>query len=695
MKLIMRIGVLLVGAIAQIGELVYAEPPLVVSEERHHLRSGDEREWTSFPEKSEGDLLALKFEAKKNLQEHALFIRHRDVRQVWNVVVNGKQVGKLRQDENPMIGSWALPPGTLTDGENRLEISTKSKNNDDIEVGPIRLINRPVQEAKSEATVEITVNEAPSGKPIPARLTIVDESGALAAVGAKSGAQLAVRTGVIYTGDGLATFGLPAGRYQVVAGHGFEYEMEGSPLELNLREGDSTKVECSIRRTVKTPGLVACDTHVHTVTYSGHGDATIDERMITLAAEGIELPIATDHNTHTNYEPASRQSGMRRHFTPVIGNEVTTKHGHFNIFPIDPAAPVPDHGVTEWSKLIPSLFKTPNVQIVILNHGRDRHAGFRPFEPENFNEAVGWNFVGDEIAFNAMEVVNSAAPQTDPFELFRDWMSLLNRGYRITPIGSSDSHDVNRYIVGQGRTYVECDDNDPARIDVAAACRSLREGRVRVSCGLLVDLKVNSQHGPGDLVTGNGKLQFDVQVKRPKWTTATHVALFANGVRIRRENLQGQSDSDGSTDDLRWTIDRPAHDVFVTALAWGPRIENLAWPLGQPYQADGPDWTGNVIGLTGAVWIDGDGDGKFTSAFEYAKREVTAKDASISKLLPRLAKFDESVAAQGASLLHEAGADLESESNTRLLKSATPHVRAGFKKYLEAWDKCRRAGANL
>jgi len=53
----------------------------------------------------------------------------------------------------------------------------------------------------------------------------------------------------------------------------------------------------------------------------------------------------------------------------------------------------------------------------------------------------------------------------------------LNHGYRITAVGSSDGHDVSRYIVGQGRTYIVCPDEDPAHIDVAAACSNLLAGR--------------------------------------------------------------------------------------------------------------------------------------------------------------------------------------------------------------------------
>ena len=66
----------------------------------------------------------------------------------------------------------------------------------------------------------------------------------------------------------------------------------GSIPAVALAEGDEKHLDLSIRREVSTAGLVACDTHVHTLTYSGHGDATIDERAVTLAGEGIELPIA-------------------------------------------------------------------------------------------------------------------------------------------------------------------------------------------------------------------------------------------------------------------------------------------------------------------------------------------------------------------------------------------------------------------
>ena len=87
-----------------------------------------------------------------------------------------------------------------------------------------------------------------------------------------------------------------------------------------------------------------------------------------------------------------------------------------------------------------------------------------------------------------MEIINSAAQQSDMMQLVHDWMGLINGGFKITPVGSSDSHDVARHFVAQGRTYIRCPDHAPGAIDVEHAIKSFLAGRVLVSCGLLVNL---------------------------------------------------------------------------------------------------------------------------------------------------------------------------------------------------------------
>src|SRR5439155_7226081 len=126
------------------------------------------------------------------------------------------------------------------------------------------------------------------------------------------------------------------------------------------------------------------------------------------------------------------------------------------------------------------------------------------------------------------------ATQTDVLRLFHDWMGLLNRGRNVTPVGASDSHDVARYIVGQGRTYIRCDDRDAGHIDVDAAANIFLQGRVMVSYGLLAELTVNDKYGPGELApVPDDVVRVAVRVLGPHWAKADRVQLFANGKMIR------------------------------------------------------------------------------------------------------------------------------------------------------------------
>src|SRR5204862_6085189 len=139
------------------------------------------------------------------------------------------------------------------------------------------------------------------------------------------------------------------GSYTVYASRGFEWSVATQSIRVAV--GEVARLNLSLTHEVATPGWVSCDTHVHTFTHSGHGDATVDERMLTLAGEGLELPIATDHNTNIDYTGAAQHARVTQCFTPVVGNEVTTPAGHFNIFPVDPGARVPDFQITDWPRL--------------------------------------------------------------------------------------------------------------------------------------------------------------------------------------------------------------------------------------------------------------------------------------------------------------------------------------------------------
>src|SRR5207253_4718619 len=153
--------------------------------------------------------------------------------------------------------------------------------------------------------------------------------------------------------------------------------------------GDTVRKTLSIRREVPTVGWASCDTHVHTLPYSGHGDSAADERVVTIGGEGVELPIVTEHNRQIDYRAAAVKQGVRDHFTLVVGNEVTTNVGHFNVFPAPADGPVPDFQAKDWKSVFASIARNTRAGVIVLNHPRDKHAGFRPFGPERHVALAG------------------------------------------------------------------------------------------------------------------------------------------------------------------------------------------------------------------------------------------------------------------------------------------------------------------
>lgn len=690
-----------------------AATPFVVAEGMHHLRSGGDltgatREWASFPPQAEAGALVVTFDAHRNPREQVLRLRHRDLKELWTIRINDREIARLPQDEADMLTYWAVPPGTLREGGNELRIGSASKTADDVSIGEVTILDHPRAEALSEASVDVTIIEDPGGRPVPGRITVTDARGTLVSFGNASDADRAVRPGVVYTRAGAARLALPAGRYVIYAGRGFEYSV--ATARIDLARGAAIARRLAIRREVDTTGWAAMDTHIHTGEVARHGDATIAERLMTLAGEGIELPVSTEHNVRVDFDARARSAGLRDRFSPIAGTEVTTPSlGHFNVFPIpapaggndssaagtSPSATRIDEKLGDWPGLGAAIRQAAGDPVVVLNHGRDDHGGFRPLGAARHISIAGEDLEGLEIPANAMEVVNSGAILSDGLALPRDWMGLLNRGRLLTPVGSSDSHDVSRYIVGQGRTYVRCDDSRPGGIDPGQAVESVRRGRVAVSYGLMTGIEVAGR-GPGELVAARGDLDVRIRVQGPDWTRAERVALYVDGEKVRDEAV-AHGARGGVKWDRTWRIAKPAHDVHLVAIATGPGVAAPYWPTAKPYQPASIEFTPYVLGVSGAVFVDADGDGRFRSALEYARREVEAARGDLPRLARALGPYDAAVAIQAASLVRAArGQDPAGfERAIRAMAAgAPPQVVSGVMAYLDAWKAAARAAAH-
>lgn len=624
--------------------------PITIDNQMYHLGTPGFPEWSSYENrKPHGRELHLKFAATLNETPMTLLWRQDGVKQGWGIYLNGKRLGNLERVDARLEQVLEIPAGRLRDGENALSIRAP-KQIDDISVGRFQLLAGKPTAALSRGSIDIHVNEGDS--PSPCRITIARPDNTLAALFAdpipSSRPQPAVRPGVVYTGNGRARIHLLPGQYVVYASRGFEYSVASQ--RINVLPQTASALRFSLEREVATEGWVSVDSHIHVRDFSGHGDSSVDERMSTIAGEGLELAISTDHNRHANYEPAAKRTRVNGHFTTVIGNEVTTKAGHFNAFPIAAEASLPDYKQTNWTRLLQGIRNTKGVQVIQLNHPRNVHGGYSPTSTNEFDLLTGSH--RREISFDAMEVVTSAAMQSDIMALFHDWFALLNRGHRIVGVASSDTHDVSRFILGQARTYVRAADDKPANIDIDQVCQNMLKGRALISMGLLTEIAVNGRFKVGDLaMPTSDHITASVKVYGPRWSKVDRIRLYANGIKVADQAVENSPDSLKASQTFNVRV--PGNDFHLVAIATGPGIMEPYWETPRPYQPTSKTFEPLSIGATNPVWIDSDRNGKFDSPHQIARRVLAKIDGDLNGLRTQLRNFDAAVAVQINSMISE------------------------------------------
>jgi hypothetical protein len=553
----------------------------VLDAKMHHLGDEAEPEWTEASAAPEPSPLEIVFESDANRGEWVLEIAARHVSRDWALELGGREFARLKRSGDEIEVAWyPVPEGLIERGKNVLTVRAVDDPRDDLTVGRVRLHERTLREVARLGRVEVRVSERSSGAPLPARVTVARADGTLLDVYYAERPETAVRPGIAYTADGVAALEVPEGRCRVWASRGMEWSADQA--EVDVEFGGRSSVALALEREVDTTGWVAADTHIHTLTHSGHGDASVEERLVTLAGEGIELAVATDHNHQTDYRPLQRELALAPHFTPVVGNEVTTDNGHMNAFPLDPAAAVPPHEETDWKKLVAGI-RAKGARVVILNHPRWPEDGEDPLTKLGFDERTGENAAGQEFTFDCIELVNSDSPTSPPRMVLPAWYALLERGQRFTGVGASDSHAVG-VIVGQGRTYVPSATDDPARIDVDAACRAFLEGRVSVSLGLFATLSIAGK-GMGETAEASGEeLEASVLVRHPSWVTPRELELVVNGAVAARISLdESASDERTTLQERRVRFALPAREQsWVVAIATGDKVTAPFWSMSLP-----------------------------------------------------------------------------------------------------------------
>ncbi len=422
------------------------------------------------------------------------------------------------------------------------------------------------------------VIDAETGGAIPARLTIVGEDPSPNKVGSagrfRSTIHWEERFGIVdvkyltargtFDLTGSATLTLEPGTYRIVVSHGPEYTSDERVVEVPAG-GQAVLDGLQLRRAARTPGYVCADFHVHSIT-SPDSKLNHELRVLSAAAEGLDVLQSSDHDYLTDYAPVLARLEDRGLIPPgsmqtSVGDEVTPNHyGHLHVFPLDHDPSDPEGGAFDWSgsnaeevspapdfvwtldEMIPQLREDPGEEVIMLNHIMDNPTGLllatgwvtTPFYQEGFGVAplstyadplsrrmpaasggIPSSFGSSGLMttdYNAVELVIGMHLH-DTEMLYRSaiptWFNLLNLGQIVAATADSDSHRGAANPMGLPRNFIahSVDPRDGMggshdAIGLEEYARNINALRVSVSAGPVVMVRAVGADGDSAEIGG-------------------------------------------------------------------------------------------------------------------------------------------------------------------------------------------------
>ncbi|MFQ5513481.1 MAG: CehA/McbA family metallohydrolase [Myxococcota bacterium] len=381
----------------------------------------------------------------------------------------------------------------------------------------------------------------------------------------------------VYLADGTIKIQVRPGKYELFATRGPEYTVARS--RVTVREGRTRRRRLRVRRIVETPGYLSGDFHIHSAR-SFDSSAAVRDRVVSFAAEGVEVMISTDHDYQTDYAPVITSLGLESWISSIVGNEITTSVpnppafpdslGHINAWPQTHVPDARRNGAIEDEYVAPNLIfsraRGQGAEVVQYNHVRAGVSGitsigfFNNFgydpnlpitTPPNDllldDDVTGTSSVSNpdgfrNIDFDVMEIINGT--NVGRFlEVRRDWFSLLNQMNAPTPAGPvpfiggtavSDSHRLTSDSPGYARSYVAGVGDDPSTVDVSAFNANIRAGRLIGTTGPFVEFAIRDASGSraelGEtLVPSSSSLVLEIRVQATNWIPVEEVRVIRNG----------------------------------------------------------------------------------------------------------------------------------------------------------------------
>ncbi len=405
----------------------------------------------------------------------------------------------------------------------------------------------------------------------------------------------------VWSGNGSFQRKLAAGSYRIVATAGIERDWK--TWSVVVEDGKTTALDAQLPRVVTTPGWISADLHLHTAP-SPDADIACSTRVISIAAEGVELAAATDHYTSFDLGPATRallESGaLTTRVVTMVGTEVSTvgnRFGHFNLFPVAPDTVVPYENTTP-KQLFADMRAASPEGVLQVNHPRlDQLGYFHRYRVDPATGKVPAASRGEfDESYDALEVFNGFDVVSQPklrHSLY-DWIHLLGRGFRYAATGNSDSHKLFFVDPGVVRNMIHYGDaaSDAADLDVdeKSVVSAIKRGHVVVTTGPILEADILGK-GPGETVSGAGKhLPLHIRVRAAPFVDVTdvEVLLGEKGRRVRFIATKGATGVTRLDTTVELVVDGKS---FVVVVARGQKdMPNTFSPGIRPIAFTNPIW---------------------------------------------------------------------------------------------------------
>ncbi|MEZ4370161.1 MAG: CehA/McbA family metallohydrolase [Polyangiaceae bacterium] len=399
---------------------------------------------------------------------------------------------------------------------------------------------------------------------------------------------------MLFTLNTSEKIAVPAGDYQVTATHGPEYGLFQQRVHVEAERG--AVIRATLRKQLDLSGWVPSDFHLHQAP-SFDSEVRLEDRLTSLLSDGIRFAAATDHNVVTDYAPTLSTLAPSAELGTTPGVEITTRDwGHFNAFPYGKKSP-PSVKERSPEQIFGQVRQDQPQAVLQVNHPRMGDIGYfnrGKLDLKTGDAESGFSYDFDTIeVFNGFDLGNPGAVQ----QCLESWYGLLNNGWRFTAVGNSDSHKLVGEYAGYPRTYVAIPDG--TAVSETAIAAGLKAGRAWVSNGPELEVSLNGA-GPGQHTSLTGGNQLRIVVSTADFVGVNRVQLVINGAVVVEQRFP--EELRGGKRELNIPLELVDDSWLVVLVRGDTALEAIL-----------PGIDAKPLAFTNPIFVDVDGDGKFTA----------------------------------------------------------------------------------